>query len=108
VVNLAEIRAFLWPEGAERADGFRAEVERLGRRGLRVIGWIEIVMSLLGTAICVAAENVKHLASYLLPSLITMVVGVLKLGSAETLRGSEYTRVVGMESGFAAVAWQAS
>ena len=53
MASAAEIRDFLWPQDAETDEGFRAEVDRVARRGLRVIAWIEIVMPLLGLSVLV-------------------------------------------------------
>ncbi len=99
-MRFAGWRDFLWPVEPEAVEGFRAEVERLGRRGLRIIGGVEIIMPILGSASffwTVGPPNYFTVAAFIL-------VGILTYWSAATSWGSRFSREIGCLSGLLSVA----
>ena len=101
---LSEIRDFLWPEQAERDQGFQAEIERLGRRGLRVIGAVQIVMPVLGTLFHFVIAQKPWLAFNPGPVVLSIALGMVTRWSADTLWGSRQARIVAMCSGLGSMA----
>lgn len=103
--RFAEIRDFVLPRRAEREQAFRAEIERLGRRGLLVIAWIEIIMPLVGLLAQRVLIGPSGPRVYTLWPIATYIVlGLLTRWVAGTYWGGNNTRVVGMVSGLGAVA----
>jgi signal transduction histidine kinase len=99
-LSLEEVRRFLLPVEPEKDAGFCAELERLGRRGLRVIGWVEIVMPLLGATFYHLLITIPEGSGYNFLSLVlSILLGVATMSCAQTTWGSRYSREIGVLSG---------
>ena len=106
-MKLREVQDFLLPTEAERDEGFHAEVERLGRRALRVIGWVEIVMPVIGIAAHVAfIQQITWFPCPFWPTVLSMLLGVATLKSADALWANGHSRLVALASGLFSVAIQ--
>jgi len=103
-MSFDEIRGFLMPGGAEEDEGFRAEIERQGRRALRIIGWVEILMPVAGTALYLAwMPDGRQSVHQFWGALAQVVTGILTLGAARTAWGSERARAIAVASGLVTV-----
>ncbi|MCP5110872.1 MAG: HAMP domain-containing histidine kinase [bacterium] len=106
-MRLQQIRDFLWPVAPERDEGFHTEIERLGRRGLRVIGWIEIVMPVVGVAAHLAVVGGdRWFPCPFWPTLFSMVLGFATLKSADMVWANGHSRLVALASGVLSVILQ--
>ena len=103
-MNLAEIREFLLPAATEQDEGFRAEIGRLGRRALRIIGVVEITLPLLGVGVSVVLMGSEDLAmSILWHILASALLGICTYWCAGTYWGGQHSVGLAVLSGFFAV-----
>lgn len=104
-MRLREIREFLLPTEAERDEGFRAQVERLGRRALRIIGCIEIVMPILAALVYFTWLRSQAGAPFRIWMVLTSIIlGMTTYWSAGTWWGGQHSRLVAVASGLGSVA----
>ncbi|MDX2153418.1 MAG: HAMP domain-containing sensor histidine kinase [Bryobacteraceae bacterium] len=103
---------FLFPDIRERDPEFRADIERLGRRGLVVIGWVELVMTALSQVLAQSGAIVDLGWDRRSICLITSIVlGVFCLSFAKAAQARRITREVGMAVGtltIVSLSWAAS
>ena len=101
--RLNTVRSYLAPGAAERDPGFRAEVERLGLRALRTIGWINLIMPATGVLVHVAAqflEPVAHRTVYSWSVIVFFVLGGTTLLIARTAWAKPRARLLTLFNGF--------
>lgn len=104
-VTAKGILSFLFPTQPERDEGFQEEVRRLGRRSLRVIGWIEIVMPVAGVlTYTVLMGDVFGGPFRLANSLAAMLLGIATLWVERTWWGGQHARFAALVTGFASCA----
>lgn len=97
-MTLHQIREYLIPLEPERDERFRAEIERLGRRALRIIGLIEIFMPVTGAAIYYVFFN-RPYGFHGLSVVFAVLLGIATYASAGTGWGSRYARLAALVSG---------
>ncbi len=100
-MSFRELLAFLNPVDAEADEGFRKEVVRASRRGLAVVGTINICASLFLLAIrFVILPEPSTLPVRMAECAALILVGLLALWVSTSKSLGAYARVIGMVVGF--------
>ena len=98
-------REYAFPGGAERDPGFCAEIRRLGRLSLQVLGSVEIGASLfMLLARFLVSPETSTLAIRFRQALLISAVGVVDIAAARVGRFALYSRAIAIGSALAVAA----
>jgi signal transduction histidine kinase len=99
-----QLQDYLFPLWAERDAGFRKEIQRLSRRGLRVIGMIQIAISLflLATRYFVSPQSAA-LPFRFRQGIIVIFLGLVNIGLSRVRRLERWSRMIAAISGLLTV-----
>ena len=96
---LAEARTYLFPAADERSPGFRAEIESSCRQGLRIIGSIQIAVSIFMLAArFLVAPGGQTLPLRSKQAALIVALGLLDIGAAALRLSGGWLRLVAVLS----------
>lgn len=96
---LADVRTYLFPAADERTPGFRAEIESSSRQGLRIIGSIQIAVSIFMLAArFLVAPGGQTLPLRSKQAALIVALGLLNIGAASVTRSGAWLRLVAILS----------
>ena len=99
------IREYVFPGSAEHDPAFRAEIRRLGRLSLQVLGLVEIGASLfMLLARFLVAPETSTLAIRFRQALAISAIGALDIAAARVRRVGLFSRAIAVGSGLAVAA----